>query len=211
GLRRADRRARSAVCRGLSLRGRRRDAPGMDARVPVRFGRPRDARDASGGRGRGSHGERLARSRYRGLDDDLPGRERGAGVLAPRGPGRSHAVHVRPARSSRPLGAGRRSARGAVADPARGAEGAAEPAGEGVSDAETLEDLVRAARSGDRESLERLVLKVQDRVHGLAVRMLWNPDDARDATQEILVRIVTRLGTFRGGSSFATWVYRVAA
>jgi RNA polymerase sigma factor (sigma-70 family) len=76
---------------------------------------------------------------------------------------------------------------------------------------ETLEDLVRAARNGDRESLERLVASIQDRIHGLAIRMLWNPEDARDATQDILIRIVTRLGTFRGASSFATWVYRVAA
>jgi RNA polymerase sigma factor (sigma-70 family) len=41
--------------------------------------------------------------------------------------------------------------------------------------------------------------------------MLWHPEDARDATQEILIRIVTRLGTFRGASSFFTWAYRVAA
>lgn len=76
---------------------------------------------------------------------------------------------------------------------------------------QTLEDLARAARDGNRECLERLVLSIQDRVHGLAIRMLWNPEDARDATQEILIRIVTRLGTFRGASSFATWAYRVAA
>jgi RNA polymerase sigma factor (sigma-70 family) len=56
-----------------------------------------------------------------------------------------------------------------------------------------------------------VVLSIQDRVHSLAIRMLWNPEDARDATQEILIRVVTRLGTFRGASSFTTWVYRVAA
>jgi RNA polymerase sigma factor (sigma-70 family) len=77
--------------------------------------------------------------------------------------------------------------------------------------AESLEDLALAARDGDRESLERLVVSIQDRIHGLAIRMLWNAEDARDATQEILIRIVTRLVTFRGSSSFSTWVYRVAA
>ncbi len=77
--------------------------------------------------------------------------------------------------------------------------------------ADSLEDLARAARDGSRESVERLVLSIQDRVHGLAVRMLWDSEDARDATQEILIRVVTRLGTFRGASSFSTWVYRVAA
>jgi RNA polymerase sigma factor (sigma-70 family) len=41
--------------------------------------------------------------------------------------------------------------------------------------------------------------------------MLWHPEDARDATQEILIRIVTRLSTFRGASAFSTWAYRVAA
>ncbi|HEV8530261.1 MAG TPA: RNA polymerase sigma factor, partial [Methylomirabilota bacterium] len=52
---------------------------------------------------------------------------------------------------------------------------------------------------------------IQHRVYGLALRMLWHPEDARDAAQEILIRIVTRLSTFRGASSFSTWAYRVAA
>ena len=43
------------------------------------------------------------------------------------------------------------------------------------------------------------------------MRMLWHPADAEDATQEILVRIVTHLGSFRGESAFTTWVYRVAS
>ena len=74
-----------------------------------------------------------------------------------------------------------------------------------------LEGLVRRAREGDREALESLVSAIQDRVYGLALRMLWHPEDARDATQEILIRIVTRLSTFRGASKFSTWAYRVAA
>jgi len=76
---------------------------------------------------------------------------------------------------------------------------------------EALEDLVERARQGGREALGRLVSSIQDRIYGLALRMLWHPEDARDATQEILVRIVTRLGTFRGESSFSTWAHRVAA
>src|SRR3989442_11407130 len=76
---------------------------------------------------------------------------------------------------------------------------------------ESLEDLVRRAREGDGESLERLVSGIQDRIYGLSLRMLWHPEDARDATQEILIRIVTRLATFRGESSFSTWTHRVAA
>src|SRR2546425_1431226 len=76
---------------------------------------------------------------------------------------------------------------------------------------ESLEELVRRAREGDGDSLERLVSAIQDRISGLALRMLWHPEDARDATQEILIRVVTRLATFRGESSFSTWAHRVAA
>lgn len=80
-----------------------------------------------------------------------------------------------------------------------------------MSTVEALEGLVSRARAGDREALERIVAAVRDRVYALALRMLWNREDAQDATQEILVRIVTGLGTFRGSSAFTTWVYRVAA
>jgi RNA polymerase sigma factor (sigma-70 family) len=77
--------------------------------------------------------------------------------------------------------------------------------------AEPLEALVDRARKGDRQALEGVVVSIRGRVHALALRMLWNPEDANDATQEILVRIATRLATFRGESAFTTWVYRVAA
>ena len=77
--------------------------------------------------------------------------------------------------------------------------------------AEDLEDLALRARDGERAALEQLVAAIQDRVYALALRMLWNPEDARDAAQGILIKIVTRLSGFRGESAFTTWVYRVAA
>ena len=75
----------------------------------------------------------------------------------------------------------------------------------------SLEGLAARARDGERSALEDLVARIQDRVYNLALRMLWHPEDARDATQEILIRVVTHLGTFRAESAFLTWVYRVAA
>ena len=75
----------------------------------------------------------------------------------------------------------------------------------------TLETLVARANEGDRDALEEVVRAIQDRIYGLALRMLWHPDDAADATQEILLRIVTHLGTLRGESAFMTWAYRVAS
>ena len=74
-----------------------------------------------------------------------------------------------------------------------------------------IEMLVGAAREGDRRALEELVLEIQDKIYGLALRMLYDPSDAEDASQEILLKIITHLGTFRGESAFSTWMYRVAA
>ena len=70
--------------------------------------------------------------------------------------------------------------------------------------------LVKAAQGGGREALEQVLTGVQDRVHSLARRILVNPDDASEATQEILILVLTKLSTFRGESAFSTWVYRVA-
>lgn len=71
--------------------------------------------------------------------------------------------------------------------------------------------LVREAQNGDQKALEQVIRNVQDRVYHLSMRMLVNPEDAHDATQEILILIITKLSTFKGKSSFYTWVYRVAA
>jgi len=67
-----------------------------------------------------------------------------------------------------------------------------------------MEDLVARAQAGDRAALETVIAGVRDRVYNLAMRMLWHPADAEDATQEILVRIITHLGSFRGESVFTT-------
>jgi RNA polymerase sigma factor (sigma-70 family) len=75
---------------------------------------------------------------------------------------------------------------------------------------ETLEGWVRLAQRGDRSALERVVREIQPQLYGLALRFLWHPEDAEDATQEILVRIVTRLASFRGESAFRTWAFQVA-
>ena len=76
--------------------------------------------------------------------------------------------------------------------------------------ATALEVLARQAIGGDRDALDGLVTAIQPDVYGLALRMLWNREDAEDATQEILVRIVTRLAQFDFRSQLKTWVYRVA-
>ncbi len=73
-----------------------------------------------------------------------------------------------------------------------------------------LDGLARRAAEGDREALSELVREIQHPMYRLALRFVGNPDDAQDACQEILIRIVTRLGTFEGRSKFSTWAYTVA-
>lgn len=75
----------------------------------------------------------------------------------------------------------------------------------------SLEELARRALSGDRGAVNQLVRGLQPDVYGLALRMLWQQQDAEDATQEILVRVVTRLSQFDFRSRLKTWVFRVAA
>lgn len=74
----------------------------------------------------------------------------------------------------------------------------------------TENELVAAAQAGDRNRLEELLSSVQNRLYNLAVRMLWHPADAEDATQEILLKIAQKLDTFRGESQFSTWAWRIA-
>jgi RNA polymerase sigma factor (sigma-70 family) len=71
------------------------------------------------------------------------------------------------------------------------------------------QDLVMRARSGDRQALEELIQRHQGWIYNIAVRMLYLPQDAEDATQEILVKVLTRLSSFEGRSSFRTWLYRI--
>jgi RNA polymerase sigma factor (sigma-70 family) len=73
-----------------------------------------------------------------------------------------------------------------------------------------LEQLAQRAIEGDRDALDSMVRALQGDIYGLALRMLWNREDAEDATQEILVRIVTRLSQFGFRSRLKTWAYRIA-
>jgi RNA polymerase sigma factor (sigma-70 family) len=72
-------------------------------------------------------------------------------------------------------------------------------------------DLVEHAKNGDRAALEKLVLRHQAWIYNIAVRMVFQPQDAEEVTQEVLVKAITKLSTFRGESKFRTWLYRIAA
>lgn len=73
-----------------------------------------------------------------------------------------------------------------------------------------LEELAAAAVEGNVASLDRLVRVLSDDVYHLSFWMLGHRADAEDATQEILLKVITRLHTYRGEASLRTWVWKVA-
>lgn len=73
-----------------------------------------------------------------------------------------------------------------------------------------LKHLVEQAVAGDKASLETVILGVQDLVFNLSLRMLGTFPDAEDATQDILLKIITHLSSFRGESAFSTLVFSIA-
>ncbi len=73
------------------------------------------------------------------------------------------------------------------------------------------EELVRLAKNGDRMALENLILRHQAWIYNIAVRMVFQPQDAEEVTQEVLIKAATRLSTFQGKSKFRTWLYRIAS
>lgn len=75
---------------------------------------------------------------------------------------------------------------------------------------ENEKQLIEKAVSGNQKSLEELLCGVQDMVFNLSLRMLGMVPDAEDASQEILLKVMTHLSSFRQKSSFSTWVFRIA-
>jgi RNA polymerase sigma-70 factor (ECF subfamily) len=69
--------------------------------------------------------------------------------------------------------------------------------------------LVRRAKDGDQLALAALCERHADRVNRIALHILRDPEDARDAAQESLVKLVQRVGQFRGQSQFSTWLHRL--
>lgn len=71
--------------------------------------------------------------------------------------------------------------------------------------------LVEQAKNGDRTALEQLVLRHQAWIYNIAVRMVFQQHDAEEVTQEVLIKAITKLSTFKGESNFRTWLYRITA
>src|SRR5919109_4506560 len=69
--------------------------------------------------------------------------------------------------------------------------------------------LITRAKDGDARALEALCMRHAPRVEKLAKRLLRDPEDASDASQEALAKLCVRLRQFRGDSQFSTWLHRL--
>jgi RNA polymerase sigma factor (sigma-70 family) len=78
--------------------------------------------------------------------------------------------------------------------------------------ADTVDDseLVRRAVDGEKAALAALVSRHQTFVFNVALKMFGDRADAEDLTQEVLVKVVTSLRSYRGAAAFRTWLYRIA-
>lgn len=75
----------------------------------------------------------------------------------------------------------------------------------------TLEgDLVKRARRGDLQAYDELVKRYQERIYATIYHMTSNHEDANDLAQESFIKAFDALKSFKGGSSFYTWLYRIA-
>ena len=70
--------------------------------------------------------------------------------------------------------------------------------------------LVERCRQGDSEAMERLIIKYQNRIYNVILKICANADDAAELSQETFVKVIENIDKFEGRSSFYTWLFRIA-
>jgi len=70
--------------------------------------------------------------------------------------------------------------------------------------------LVKQCQQGDSAAMERLILRYQNRIYNVILKICADPDDAAELTQETFVKIIENINKFEGRSSFYTWAFRIA-
>src|SRR6202008_3433239 len=78
-----------------------------------------------------------------------------------------------------------------------------------MGDREIDQQLVERAQKGDRRAFELLVAKYQRKLARLLSRLIRDPAEVEDVTQEAFIRAYRALPAFRGDSAFYTWLYRI--
>ena len=86
----------------------------------------------------------------------------------------------------------------------------APPASPAASEPEDERKLVKRAKTGDMAAYDELVRRYQERIYATVYHMTSNHEDANDLAQEAFIKAYQALKSFKGDSSFFTWVYRIA-
>jgi RNA polymerase sigma-70 factor, ECF subfamily len=77
------------------------------------------------------------------------------------------------------------------------------------SDTDQESSWISASQSGDTRAFNRLVLKWEKRIYGVAFRMLRNREEAAEATQDVFLLAYRSIRRFRKDAKFSTWIYRI--
>lgn len=72
-------------------------------------------------------------------------------------------------------------------------------------------EIIRSVLRGNVNDFEKLVTAYEKNVYNIALRMVGDPDDAADMTQETFIKAYRALSSFRGDSKFSSWIYRIAS
>lgn len=72
-------------------------------------------------------------------------------------------------------------------------------------------EIIRSVLRGNVNDFEKLVTAYEKNVYSLALRMVGDPEDAADMTQETFIKAYRSLSSFRGDSKFSSWLYRIAS
>ena len=75
----------------------------------------------------------------------------------------------------------------------------------------TEQELIQLCKDGDREAFNQLISQYQKQVFNIAYGMLSDYEDASDAAQEVFVKVYRSIASFKGQSSFSTWIYRICS
>ncbi len=86
----------------------------------------------------------------------------------------------------------------------------AQPTAQAIGAAREERRLVEGCRRGDFDCFERLMVRYEKKIYNLALRMLRDPDDAREVLQETFLKVYDNLEKFRGEAHLSTWIYRIA-
>lgn len=79
-----------------------------------------------------------------------------------------------------------------------------------MSEQNDVQQLIKEAQKGNLEAFGSLIEQHERLVYNIAYRMFSNPEDVKDISQEVFLKVYRYLGKFDGKASFSTWLYRIA-